>query len=284
MSKEKGNYLNYSSNKKSNLAVQHSFNLVFRKVETVFFCFLCICLLVIAKTNQNLSQNISFLFLRISSPVVFAASYPFNSLIDLLTDFHELSDAKRENAELKKEIEKLRAFEITAINSEAENKELLETLNFIKLKTTSYRLARVIGISNQAFSQKVFIDIGQNNLAKEGQMVVGKLAVIGRVHEIVGDKARLLLLTDALSKIPVISSKTRLRGILTGNNSELMEIQYLPKGNQIEVGEEIFTSGDGDTLPPGLLVGVVKKIDKDLVYIAMAENVNNLNFVSIVDF
>lgn len=282
MSKGQEGYFNYS--KRSNMAVQHSFNLIFRKIETVFFCFLCIFLLLASKANHNFSRNISLPFLYISSPFVSTIAYPINATINLLVNFKELTNAKEENLRLKKEIEQLRAFEVNAIESNAENKELLESLNFIKLKTTSYNLAKVIGISNQAFSQKIFVEIGKNDKIKEGQIVVGKIAVVGRVEEVLGEKARLLLPTDSTSRIPVISAKSRLRGILNGNNSELMEINYLPKGHQIEVGEEIFTSGDGETLPPSLLIGVVKKIDKEVVYVEMAESVNTLNFVSIIEF
>ncbi|NBU82995.1 MAG: rod shape-determining protein MreC, partial [Flavobacteriaceae bacterium] len=59
---------------------------------------------------------------------------------------------------------------------------------------------------------------------------------------------------------------------------------YLPKNHQIAVGDKIFTSSDGDVVPPGLLVGVVRKIDKNFVYITGVEDINNLNIVSIIDY
>jgi cell shape-determining protein MreC len=64
-----------------------------------------------------------------------------------------------------------------------------------------------------------------------------------------------------------------------------MEILYLPKVIGISEREMIFTSGDGDTLPPGLLVGIVKKVDKSgKVTVAMVENINNLNMVTVIEY
>jgi cell shape-determining protein MreC len=74
------------------------------------------------------------------------------------------------------------------------------------------------------------------------------------------------------------------RGILSGNNSASMEILYLQKNHTIRAGDWIFTSGDGDTLPPGLLIGVVKKVDASYAAVEMIENVNNLDIVTIMDY
>jgi rod shape-determining protein MreC len=268
----------------SNNSYSQGAGLVFRKVETLFFCFLCFCFLVLSKSNPQLSRNISSVFVSFSLPIVSFISYPFNSLIGLLVNFKELSDAKKENLKLKEELNRLKVLELSAINIEAENRELLATANFIRFKSNSYNLARIIGISNQAFNNKIFIDFGDNKSVKEGQIVVGQIGVIGRINEIFYDKARLMMPTDSDSRIPVISSQSRLRGILAGNNSELMEIYYLPKNHQIEIGEEIYTSGDGETLPPGLLIGVVKEIKKDSVLVSMVESPNKINFVSVVNF
>jgi rod shape-determining protein MreC len=92
------------------------------------------------------------------------------------------------------------------------------------------------------------------------------------------------LVTDANSRIPIIASKSRVRGILSGNNSLLMEVLYLQKNHAIRAGDWIFTSGDGDTLPPGLLIGVVEKVDVGYATVEMVENINNADIVTIMDY
>lgn len=276
-------YLNFST-RRSNYSVKHSFDLVFKKVETVFFSFLCVIFLVASKVDRDFSKDVSFTFVSISIPVVKFAAFPFNTVINLLTDFQNLVDAKKENKELKEELEKLRSFYVKSLNIHQENKELRNILNYISSKSSSFKVARIIGRSHQVFNQKIFIDAGSNRGLKEGSIVTGNHGVIGRVAEVSEDKSRLILLNDATSRIPVITSKARIRGILAGDSSGTMEILYLPKSHTIEAGDWVFTSGDGDTLPPGLLVGVVKKVDKDTATVVMIEDPNNADIVTIMDY
>ncbi|OFW80632.1 MAG: rod shape-determining protein MreC [Alphaproteobacteria bacterium RIFCSPLOWO2_01_FULL_40_26] len=275
-------YLNFKSSR-VNYSVSHSFNLIFKKVETLLFSFLCVICLTVSKVDRDFSRNVSFAFVDVSLPVVKFAAFPFNVVIDLLTNFGELVEAKRENKALKEELEKLKSFYIQSLNIHQENKELRKILNFVAAKSSSFKVARIIGHSHRLFSQKVFIDAGKNRGLKEGMIVAGKYGIIGRISEVAADKSRLILLNDAASKIPVITSKSRVRGILVGNGGNLMSIFYLPKNHKIEIGDTVFTSGDGDTLPPGLLVGVVKKVVKDAIFVAMVEDVDNADIVTVME-
>ena len=275
-------YLNHRP--KSNLIIKHSFNLVFRKIETMFFIFLCIICLIASKINRDFNNKISNSFITISTPIIKIISIPINSSIDLVVNFNKLAMAKKENIKLKEELFKLQNYYLTSLAIHQENQELRSALNFVKSKTENYKIARVIGMSHQAFDQKLLIDSGKNRDIREGQIIAGNRGVIGRVSEVFEDKSRILLLTDSSSRIPIIASRARNRGILAGNNSGLMEILYLPKNHQIAVGDKIFTSSDGDTVPPGLLIGVVKKIDKNSVYVSGIEDINSLNIVTIIDY
>ncbi len=275
-------YLNHSP--RSNLIIQHSFNLVFRKIETIFFIILSVIFLITSKINRDFSSKVSNIFITISTPIIKIISFPVNGSIDLIVNFGELATAKKENIKLREELFKLQNYYLTSLAIHQENKELRSALNFVKSKTENYKVARIIGMSHQAFDQKLLIDSGKSRDIKEGQIIAGNRGVIGRVSEVFEDKSRILLLTDSSSRIPIIASRARNRGILAGNNSGLMEILYLPKNHQIAVGDKIFTSSDGDTVPPGLLIGVVKKIDKNSVYVSGIEDINSLNIVTIIDY
>ena len=275
-------YLNHSP--RSNLIIQHSFNLVFRKIETIFFIILSVIFLITSKINHDFSSKISNIFITISTPIIKIISFPVNGSIDLIVNFGELATAKKENIKLREELFKLQNYYLTSLAIHQENKELRSALNFVKSKTENYKVARIIGMSHQAFDQKLLIDSGKSRDIKEGQIIAGNRGVIGRVSEVFEDKSRILLLTDSSSRIPIIASRARNRGILAGNNSGLMEILYLPKNHQIAIGDKIFTSSDGDTVPPGLLIGVVTKIDKNSVYVSGIEDINSLNIVTIIDY
>ncbi len=276
-------YLNFNNNR-SNYSIKHSFGLVFNKIETVFFSFLCVICLIVSKVDRDFSRDVSTSFVNVSLPIVKFAAFPFNVAFSLVTDFGDLVQAKEENEELKKELDTLRSFYVKSLNIHQENKELREMLHFVSAKSTDFKVAQIIGRSRPVFNQKVFIDAGSNRGLKEGEIVTGKRGVIGRIVEVYEDKSHLLLLNDATSRIPIITSKARSRGVLVGNSSGLMEILYLPKNHSIQVGEMVFTSGDGDTLPPGLFAGVVRKVDKDSALVSMVEDVNNSDLVTILAY
>lgn len=276
-------HLNFS-NKRVNYSIKHSFGLVFNKIETVFFSFLCVVCLVVSKVDHDFSRDVSSVFVDISLPVAKFAAFPFNVAFSLVTDFGELVRAKEENQNLKEELEKLRSFYIKSLNIHQENKDLREMLQFVSSKSANFKVAQIIGRSRPLFNQKIFIDAGEDRGLKEGEIITGKRGVIGRVAEVYENKSHIFLLNDAISRIPVITSQVRAKGILAGNGSGMMEILYLPKNHNIQVGEMIFTSGDGDTLPPGLLAGVVSKVNKDSVLVSMVEDVNNADLVTILAY
>lgn len=276
-------YLNFGY-KKSNLSIQQSFNLVLKKVEVLMFSFLCIICIIASKVSEDFAKDVSFVFVGISTPIVETISFPFNATIGILTDFKDLVKAKKENILLKTELQKMQSYYIQTLNIHQENKDLKQALNFVKDKSTNYRVAQVIGWSHQIFNNNVIIDAGNNRQIREGNMVVGNIGVIGRIEHVDEDKARIILINDSTSRIPVMISKARVRGILVGNNSNLMEIIYGSKGKEIEVGDLVYTSGDGDTLPPGLLIGRIKKVDNNTILVSMVEDITNLNFVTIIDY
>jgi rod shape-determining protein MreC len=276
-------YLNLDK-KRANYSIKHSFRLVLGKIETVLFIVICVMCIATSNSNKDFSKKVSEFFINISLPVANLLSHPVNSVFSLTSGLSDLIAAKKENVELKKQIDELKSHYIKSLNIYEENEELRKTLSFVSSKSTNFKVVEVIGRSKPLFDQKIFVSAGADRDLKEGEIVTGKIGVIGRVLEVFENKSHILLLNDATSRIPVISSKTRDRGVLVGDGTGLMEIIYLPKNHSIKVGEMIFTSGDGDTLPSGLLAGVVRKVGKDSVLVSMVEDVNNADLVTVLSF
>ncbi len=277
-------YLNFNYNKINNYSLSSHFSTIFKQIELIFFIVLSIIFLVTSKINRDFTNNISYFFVDLSLPVVKVAAFPFNLLISLTTNFEELVDAKKDNQTLKEENEKMRSLLVNSVNVENENKELKEILSFVAAKSTSYQMAKVRGKTHGIFNQQLFLETREGSEIKDGSAVISGIGMIGRAVDSLQNKARLLLLTDANSHIPIIVSKARARGILTGNGSNSMEINFLPKGHNIEVGDLVFTSSDGDKLPPGLLVGVIKEVSGSTVSVEMAQDAVNADVVTILDY
>ena len=91
------NYINYNV-KKSNLALKHSFGLIFQKIETMFFIILSLILVITSKIQPNFNAKISNIVVNVSTPISSFVVWPFNTGIYLVTSFNELVKAKEEKA------------------------------------------------------------------------------------------------------------------------------------------------------------------------------------------
>ena len=63
--------------------------------------------------------------------------------------------------------------------------------------------------------------------ASIGNAVINNWGMIGRVIEVGKKSARVLLVTDINSQIPVYFEKSKHKAIVIGNNSDLLEVKYL---------------------------------------------------------
>ena len=277
------NYLEYKESR-TNLSIHYYLNNIFRKIEFLFFILAGVALLVTSKINQEITNNINGVFINISAPIIKFNSLPINFIIDLSTNFGDLIKANKENKLLKAENERLKFFYLKAFDIDKENKELREIFNFVSVRIAKYQAARLVGYSNQSYGNNVFIDSGAKQGVNNGDIIISKNSLIGRVIQVEEDKSRVLLITDVNFRVPIITYESNMRGVLAGNNSGLMEILYLNKNHNIKIGDMVFTSGDGDLVPPGLLVGIVEKVSDNYVGVKMAEDINRINIVAIAKY
>lgn len=277
------NYLAYKK-PKSNFFVYYNVSRAFRHIETTLFVISCLILILTSKINHKITDAITMAVVEFSVPIARTVSMPLNAVVNIAINFQELVDAQNRNEVLIKENEQLKSLYIKSLNIYQENTQLREIFKYVGLRSTKFLVSRLIAHPYQTYSQNVFIDSGETQGVKEDDIVTGNNALIGRVAQVSAGKSRVLLTTDINSRIPVIVSGARTKGILAGNNSNVMEILYLEKIHHITVGDMVFTSGDGDSLPPGLLVGIVTKVDKGYAAVEMVENVKNLDVVGVVNY
>ena len=98
------------------------------------------------------------------------------------------------------------------------------------------------------------------------------------------EKARLLLITDLNSHIPVLIESSGTRAILAGNNTDRPRLIRLPPRAAVTPGERIVTSGHGGVFPPRLPVGVVASVSESGIRVQPFVERNRLEYVRVVDF
>ncbi|HLI20842.1 MAG TPA: rod shape-determining protein MreC, partial [Stellaceae bacterium] len=117
-----------------------------------------------------------------------------------------------------------------------------------------------------------------------GQAALTGEGLVGRVAEVGTRTARVLLLTDLNSHIPVELEDTHQHAVLDGDNSEQPRLVYLPQNVEVSVGERVVTIGAGGVFPPGLPVGVVASVANGVIRIEPYAELSRLEVLRIVDF
>lgn len=115
--------------------------------------------------------------------------------------------------------------------------------------------ARLVAETHGPFVRSSLLRVGSDEGVKAGQAVVVPGGMIGRVVSAGHHSARVLLLTDLNSRVPVMLEGTNVRAILAGDNTDFPRLEYLRKDAQVAAGTRVVTSGDDGILPEGLAVG-----------------------------
>ena len=218
------------------------------------------------------------------APVLDAASRPIASLAEVLREGQELAALKAQNAALREENTRLRHWRTVAHRLESENLALGELLNLAPKPDVRYVTGRVVADAGGAFVRSVLINAGQQQGVSKGQAALTGQGLAGRVAEVGRRSARVLLITDINSRIPVVVQSTRQRAILAGDNSDRPRLRYLPENADVARGQRIVTSGHGGVFPPGLPVGRVVKAGKDDLRVAAFVDWTRLEYLRVADY
>lgn len=103
------------------------------------------------------------------------------------------------------------------------------------------------------------VDAGSNRGITVDMIAVHEHCLVGRVTEVHPAYCKVTLITDALSKVPVIGVVTRSHGIHEGTyQRETTALTFVSHLDRLEVGELLVTSGDGLVYPQGFSVGTIE--------------------------
>lgn len=145
-----------------------------------------------------------------------------------------------------------------------ENDRLRELLNEARRLKRDVSAAQIVAESPDPFHHTVTISRGQLHGAFLGQPVISTEGVVGQVTAIAPFTAQVILITDPNSGIPVLTRRSRVRGILAGTgNKDLLELRYVPNSANVRKGDRLVTSGLGAVFPKGLKAARVVKVVRD---------------------
>ena len=241
-------------------------------------------LLVLGKIDVLLMDNVRAQVTDAVAPILDGLSRPVDSFAKAVQLVRNLSDLRMENERLRQNEARLLQWQGVARRLEAENKALRNLLNFVPGKLPSFITARVIADTGGAFAHSLILNAGSRDGVSKGQAAMTGEGLVGRVAGIGARSARILLITDLNSRIPVLVGDGRTRAILAGNNSDKPKLIHLPSGETVSVGDRIVTSGHGGAFLPGMPVGVVTAVDEGGIAVKPFVERNRLEYIRLLDY
>jgi rod shape-determining protein MreC len=199
--------------------------------------------------------------------VLTTCGQPFTYFEKKLFHFQEFILSFQRFQFLEQQLQELETWQSRARQLLYENKKLRESLRYIKQDLPVVATARAFFSFDGRYLQSMIVDAGEKEGVQVNQPVVAYGRLIGRVVEVSPHSARVLLITDLYSRIPVETEWSQLRGILTGTNSKkLIFLHEREKKNLLE-GELVFTTGEGGIFPPGYLIGTLSFTEAEEIFV-----------------
>jgi len=243
-----------------------------------------LALMVLGKSESPIVERARLTVTDAVTPIMNGLSRPLASIRQAYDNAREFLDLREENAALREQQARLVQWQSVARQLEAENRALRDLLKFAPDRAASFVTARVVADNGGAFVRSVLVAAGSRDGLRKGDAAVTGEGLVGRVAEVGERSARVLLLTDINSRIPVVIERSRDQGILAGDNSDNPRLLYLSHGSQLVPGDRVVTSAAGGAFPPGLPVGVVKSTDTGGAVVELFVDWDHMEYLRLLDY
>lgn len=191
-------------------------------------------------------------------------------------------NAGQQNAALREEMEiaRIRLAEADAVK--AENLRLKGLLGLREADVKPVVTAQLVGSTATSARRHAYLSAGASDGVRPGMSVLSERGVIGRVLETGRNSARVLLLTDSESVLPVRRAKDNIIAFAEGRGDGLVQIRLVNLGiNPLKIGDMMVTSGAGGYYRPGVAVAVISKITPDGGIARLVAEPSATNFVAV---
>jgi rod shape-determining protein MreC len=215
-------------------------------------------LMLVGKVDTVVVESARVAVYDASAPVYAVLAEPLGRMNHAIAEVVGLWGLRDENAHLREENESLRRWQSVALTLDAENQRLKAALRWIPDPEATYVTARVVADAGGMYAKAVLLSVGPNHGLRKGQIALDERGLVGRVTEVGSRTARVLLITDMNSRVPVILESSRSHAILAGTNGPLPHLLYWSEGTNPKDGERVVTTAEANAFPANLPVGTVR--------------------------
>jgi rod shape-determining protein MreC len=176
-------------------------------------------------------------------------------------DYFALVHTRLEDQQLKSEMDQLKIRNTQLESEAAEAGRLAVLIGFRDAHTEAPMLAaRVIASSADSSSQTFYINRCDRDGIRRNMAVITPDGVVGKILEVYGSTAEVLVITDKDSGVGALLAGSRVHGPVGGTGEPLMQMKYVSNDDNVAIGEQVLTSGEDRIFPKDLPVGAVASV------------------------
>jgi rod shape-determining protein MreC len=218
-------------------------------------------IVLFGRADQDLGGRMRAGLDDVLAPLYAAIAVPVDALehgTGAIGNLFELTD---QNAQLRAENARLLQWQAVAMALEAQNDALKATLDFVPSPAPEFFTAPVVADLGGIYARSVLVATSPGDAIAPAQLVGGIAmdgrGIVGRVVEAGSHSARILLITDLNSRIPVALGPHGVPALMTGTNGPDPQLLFWSTDQPPAEGDMVLSSALGGAFPPGLPIGAV---------------------------
>lgn len=241
-------------------------------------------LMLLGKADTLIAERARMALADVLAPIYGVLAEPLASSRAQIDNIRHMFTLYEDNARLRAENNTLRQWQAVAQAVDAENVALKANLHWLPDPTPNYVTAHVVADAGGIYARAVLLSSGPQHSVTKGQIALDDRGLVGRVTELGARSARVMLITDINSRIPVILENSRSRAVLAGTNGVRPRLMFWPEGSPPTEGERVVTSAEANAFPAGLPVGVVHYTSGKVAEVEPYAQLDRLEMVRLFDY
>lgn len=220
--------------------------------------------LVLARFDPATFSSLRSAAAEVTTPVSSVLAWAARGIASVPQGVADYFAVKQRNADLRAQLAAERREIIRSRVLATENRRLKVLLGLRDSSGVAIVSAHLVSSSAGSTRRYAVLDVGSRRGVAIGQPVRGADGLVGRIVELGYNNARVLLITDPESVVPVRRARDGLPAIAAGRGDGLLEIRAVEAGSAVfRAGDIFMTSGTGGMFSPNIPVARATRTARD---------------------
>lgn len=253
-----------SRNRRPGFSRRAQYGLFLGYVIAVAGAIVAVVLLVFATLNPPAFAPLRAAVAEVTTPISSGFAGLGRGIASIPTGIGNHFTVMQKNAALRKELEANRALLLRARTLSYDNHRLKTLLHLRERVADPVVAARLVSSSGSSTRRYAVLNAGSWQGVRIGQPVRGPEGLVGRILETGPNTARVLLITDPESIVPVRRTRDGLPALAAGRGDGMIDVRSVSVSNvAFEPGDVFVTSGTGGIYSPNVPVARIVRRSRD---------------------